>query len=242
MIKLTPKQQEVIDSPARVKLVMGGMRSGKTALAIMAAWDMMKKGYRKVLFLVPSDKYVRCAEREIREILPIESLKNLEKGIAHGAEYFLIETDCGEMLISDRFIPLSYGGLVFDNATSSKHICPKLLEGPEAIYVTGHCPENMNNNFLLMWLKAYFSDDSDIRAFRLTTWENPSMNPKEMEWGERLSSKMGESNYNQQYLCIPDFTDYIEQNPMPDYLMGRELNFKEPRGKYEFNRHHLGKW
>jgi hypothetical protein len=246
MINLTEKQQEIIHNPARVKLVMGGQRSGKTVLAITNMWEEMKRSasYPRVLFLTPADRFQKLAVREIMSILPIEEIISKELHQDTDGGFFLIKTTRGEIFVSDHFICMSYDGIVFDNATSSKYLSPEILERRESLYLTGHCPDDMNNAFFLMWLKAYFADNPDVKAFHLNTWNNPAMLDIKNEREENLREKMGKQRYNRSYLCIPDFLDCVEPKPniwtKREYL-NRTINLIE-RDEVKFDRRYLGKW
>jgi hypothetical protein len=243
MIKLTEKQQEIIDSPARVKLVMGGHRSGKTILAIMAAWDILTKStsHPRALFLIPGDRYQRHVVEEIRRLLYGDIISVSKEQANIGNPFVLIRTNHGDIFVSDHFIHDSFDGTIFDNATSNNYLTPEILESRERLYFTGHCPDDMNNAFFLMWLKAYFSNNSDIKAFHLNTLDNPSMDEGLKERGEQLCMRMGESKYNRDYLCIPDYLDCLEPKPNGWHKDDFFISSSE-RNNAEFNRHYLGKW
>jgi hypothetical protein len=241
MIKLMEMQQEIIDSNARVKLVMGGHRSGKTTLAIMAAWNMMGKNIFRpcVLFLVPTNNMQRSTSGDLGHLLK-EHLINVKKVPDKHGGYVLFETQRGDIIVSDHFIPDPFGGYVFDNATSSKYVHPELLKKIENsfVYLTGHCPDDFNNAFFLMWLKAYFSDVPEQKAFRINSEDNPTMAKKMEEYELRLPDG---SKYNRGYMCIPDFLDCIESNSSEfnkdDFFISRT-----GRNKAEFERRYLDKW
>lgn len=202
MIQLTEKQQEIIDSPARVKLVMGGYRSGKTILAIMNLWNNMKQfnspSFRGI-FLVNSDSLVRYSSREFKRLLPAASIIDImnEQGRVS------IKTKLGKNVIAKELVSVDFDNITIDNASSNKYANPEILKACSKIYLTGHLPDDIDNPFFKWWLKEYFSETDGVSAFRITE-TFVDVHGKE----DSLISAMGINRYNRGYNAIPDYIDY----------------------------------
>jgi hypothetical protein len=202
MIQLTEKQQEIIDSPARVKLAIGGYRSGKTILAIMNLWNNMKQfnspSFRGI-FLVNSDSLVRYSLREFKRVLPAASITAIMN--EHGN--VLIKTKLGRIVIAKELVPVNFDNITIDNASSNKYANPEILKAWSKIYITGHLPDDIDNQFFKWWLKEYFSDTDGVSAFRIT---ETFMDVHGKEGG--LISVIGINRFNRGYNAIPDYVDY----------------------------------
>lgn len=202
MYQLTEKQHEIIDSSARIKLVIGGYRSGKTILAIMNMWnDMIQFGspsFRGV-FLVNSDSLVRYSLREFKRLLPSDSIID----IVQNQDKVSLKTILGEIAIAKELMPMNFDNITIDNASSNKYANPEILKTWSKVYVTGHLPDDIDNPFFKWWLKEYFSETDEVSAFRIT---ETFMNIHNKEDG--LISSMGINRYNRGYNAIPDYMDY----------------------------------
>jgi hypothetical protein len=222
MFKLTPKQQEIIDSPARTKLVMGGYRSGKTVLAIMNLWKEMKhrKNPRfRAIYLVNSDSLMAYTFREMEHLLPRTSFIN-KVNSPYG--YIELSTTFGTIYIAKKILPYRFDNITIDNASSNSYVSKELLDFKESVFVAGHLPEDTGNTFFRLWLYAYFAQFQDVAAFRLGTYENLGMDESKDKYDKRIKTKFGEARYNRNYLCIPDYLDYISEGRMPEAQWKRE--------------------
>jgi len=195
MIQLTEEQKKIINSPARVKLVMGGMRSGKTTLAIMNMWEEMKRQNNpnfKSYFLVKSDPYARNAYREIKRLLGI---------IPDSMFDFSYKTQYGTINILTNLAETNYDNITIDNASSNKYI-PDVLNNHKAkISLFGHCPDNKENAFFKVCYDAIKKTLDDTELFRIESWDNPQMNVKRDLWEAELKEKMGDARYSRDYLA-----------------------------------------
>ncbi len=208
MIELTEKQKEIINSPAKIKLVMGGERSGKTSTAILNYWEHIKKHNGNVLYLVNNGKLLRSVCREIEYLLSIQESRQVVKP----DEIEKITTDFGDIYVSTELIfNKNFEVITIDDSTSNKHakevvFIEKLLECDAYIYMTGHIPTDMDNYFFKLWLKYYFLNLSNFKSFRLSTWDNPRMANKRQEYETKLKDSLYLQRYLRQYECIPDYT------------------------------------
>jgi hypothetical protein len=92
--------------------------------------------------------------------------------------------------------------ILIDNATRNKYLA-KIYEEYKVrfvdIIVSGHCPEDETNTFYKIWNKAYANNDDDIKAFKLKTWDNPTMTDKKEEWERDLLKHMTLERYIRDY-------------------------------------------
>lgn len=210
MFKLTEKQQEIVDSNARVKLIMGGMRSGKT-ITLIACVEKAMRGLNsrgtQVLIHVPNSKHARMMVREIPYRISRDILIDVNK------ESFIISTTYGvveiqtfdDFIINGSFdIPeiekelLKFDIIAIDNSTSSS-LFETIINAPcNDIIAVGHCPEDENNAFYKSWTFAHF-DIVDTEAFKMGTWDNPSMVDKKEEHEPNLIKSMELERYIRDY-------------------------------------------
>ncbi len=205
MLQLTPKQQKIVKSPARVKFIMGGVRSGKTITSLLALLEEMKRtnnpNTKAVIYEITCN-FLRQIYRDIKALhesgyIQINEIQHMGCGYYISTPYGTIDIklydeDDGEYDIS--FMDAATRNKYF-NDIYYKNILSKLI-------ISGHCPKDTENPFYKMWLDAYKSDIPDIKAFRLGTWDNPAMADKKDDWENRLIAKMGLENYFREYYAI----------------------------------------
>jgi hypothetical protein len=222
MIQLTSKQQHIIDSPARIKIVMGGYRSGKTTLAIMNLWEEMKRQntpHFRAIYLVNSDNLMAYTVREIEFLLPkIVLIKKISS--PHG--YVSFETKLGTICISKKFLPYDFDNITIDNASSNSYVSKDLLNTSKNVLVAGHLPEDMDNTFFKLWLYTYFAEIPDVAAFRLGP-QDIDKDKNNKEFRERF----GATRYNRNYLCIPDYLEDTNEQQWKREYLGRFVDTVE---------------
>lgn len=227
MFKLTKQQQEIINSPARVKLVMGGHRSGKTTLAIMSVWEEMKRRKNprfRAIYLVNSDSLMAYTFREMEHLLPKSSfISKVNSSYGH----IELNTIFGTIYIAKEIPPYGFDNITIDNASSNSYVGRELIDSRESVFVAGHLPEDTSNTFFRLWLYAYFAQFQDVAAFRLGTYENPSMEESKDKYDKRIRAKFGEARYNRDYLCIPDYLDYMPESQWKREYLGRFVDAVE---------------
>lgn len=213
MIKLTKQQQEIVDNPARIKIVMGGYRSGKTTLAIMNLWEEMKRRKNprfRAIYLVNSDSLMAYTFREMEYLSPKSFLIS-----KINSPYGHIELNAifGTIYIAKKILPYGFDNITIDNASSNSYVSKELLNSMESVFVAGHLPEDTGNTFFRLWLYAYFAQPQDVAAFRFGTYENPEMGERKDKYDKEIRAKFGEARYNRDYLCIPDYLEEIHESP-----------------------------
>lgn len=213
MLRLSEKQQEIIDSNARIKLIMGGVRSGKTATLIVCVEKAMRElGSRdtKALIHVPSERLKRQLFRELKyqiskDIVYEFNLTDMTVTTTYGTieiETFndFLTKDGFDILEIEREL-LKYDIVANDSSTSSS-LFETITNTPcDNIIAAGHCPMDKENNFYKSWFSSYYGDIPDTKAFRISTWDNPAMAPKREKFENQLISSMGLNKYTIQYLA-----------------------------------------
>jgi hypothetical protein len=222
MFKLTKQQQEIINSPARVKIVMGGYRSGKTALAIMNIWEEMKRQntpHFRAVYLVNSDNLMAYTIKEMEQLLPkIVFIKKISS--PHG--YVSFETKLGIICISKKFLPYDFDNITIDNASSNTYVNKDLLDARENVFIAGHLPEDTDNVFFKLWLYAYFAEIPDVATFRLSP-----LDEDKNKYDKELRARFGITRYNRNYLCIPDYLEEMHESPWKREYIGRFVDAVE---------------
>ncbi len=217
MFNLTKKQQEIVDSNARIKLIMGGMRSGKTTIllaSIERAMRELNSRGTQVLIHVPNIKYAQMMIRDIPHRISRDILIDIDKkNLIISTTYGVIEIETfnkeeygfeqiGKEISRNLFAIgkelLKFDIIATDNSTSLS-LFDLIINTPcNDIIAAGHCPEDKNNAFYKTWLSAYYNDIPDTKAFKLTTWNNPVMDDKR-EYEPRLIKSMGLEKYVRNY-------------------------------------------
>lgn len=204
MFKLTEKQQEIVDSNARIKLVMGANRSGKTITAILNMWEQMKKENNlsfKGIYLIRSMPVLKMVVRQIKKIIPLESILS----VTSKEDYSIVHTTYGEIYVSTRLIDLDFENKTIDEATNNKYVDSTEFWrrlNDSKFYISGHFPSDINNAFFKLWLKGYFSNNPDMKSFRIA---DTNCNISDPENKRKLIESMGKNRYNREYLAIPDY-------------------------------------
>lgn len=200
MFKLSEKQQEIVDSNARIKLVMGGMRSGKTLVTIKALEREMKrlnsKETRIVIYELPGS-HSRVLMSEIKKLMR-DLIYTVSK------EEMIIVTTYGTIEIKEYTdVELeNYDIVIIDAATRNKYIeeiIRKQNNGITKFIITGHCPEDENNYFYTLWCSAFYGYVKDTEAFKLRTWDNPAMARRKEEWEKQIMPSVGLERYVRDY-------------------------------------------
>ncbi len=238
MFELTEKQKEIISSRARIKLVMGGMRSGKTSTALLNLEEIIKRNNGDALYLVNSENISRCIQRKIKEHFSVISYKILgsDKTVRFKTKYgnIYVSTDYESHYITN----IDFRVITMDNSTSNKFFNEHfrslnddeylINEIDTSMYLTGHIPEDKENNFYKLWIKYCFIDNANCKSFRISTWDNPSMSDKKEDYKRKLISSLGLQKYLRQYECVPDYTEpYVAREYLNDLLKSSQISLED---------------
>lgn len=212
MFQLTEKQREIIKSNAKIKLIMGGMRSGKTVALLGCVGKAMKQlnsETTKILIHVPGGEKNRSQLfREIqnqisKEIIvrcyPVDMIIETIYGTIEVDTFgdAIIKSDVGISEIEKELA--KYDIIAADNSTSSS-LFGMILNAPcDHIIMAGHCPENRYNPFYKTWCVANCCNIADTEAFHMNTWDNPDMIDRKEKYESKLINSMGFKKYAKDY-------------------------------------------
>lgn len=212
MFQLTEKQREIIKSNAKIKLIMGGMRSGKTVALLGCVGKAMKQlnsETTKILIHVPGGEKNRSQLfREIqnqisKEIIvrcyPVDMIIETIYGTIEVDTFgdAIIKSDVGISEIEKELAKCDI--IAADNSTSSS-LFGMILNAPcDHIIMAGHCPENRYNPFYKTWCVANCCNIADTEAFHMNTWDNPDMIDRKEKYESKLINSMGFKKYAKDY-------------------------------------------
>lgn len=201
MLTLTKWQQEAIESNARIKLIMGAERSGKTTTLIKALEREMKKlnsRETRVVIFEFKGSFARMIMREISW-----QLKDIIYSI--NKTQMVIETTYGVIEIRDYEEGICPPDIVaVDTATRFNNLDEiiKLYGGiARSFIIAGHCPKDINNYFYKAWASSYYGEITGAKAFKLKAWDNPALAHKREELEKELLPVMGLERYVRDYFA-----------------------------------------
>lgn len=192
--KLLPWQIEVWQDPARFKVIAAGRRCGKSNFAIkrtLVAALQAPKG-SAVLYLAPTLAQARQIAYDAlldqgKDFIKGSNVNQLDITLNSGVK---IHIRSGENPDSLRGLKLSFA--VIDEAAFikpdvwSRIVRPALadLKG-EAVFIS--TPEG-RNYFYDMYVLGQSGEDPEWRSWHLTTYDNPTIDPAEIEAAKRTLS------------------------------------------------------
>lgn len=202
MFKLTKQQQEAVGSNARIKLIMGAQRSGKTLTTIKSLKKEMKKLNSKETKIVVYELPGNHSKILMNEI--VELMRDLVYSISK--KRMVIVTTCGTIEIKEyENGDEGYDIVVIDAATRNKYIEEIINEQDNGItkfIIAGHCPEDESNYFYRLWNSAFYGHIEDTKAFKLKTWDNPAMLRRKNEWEKQVMNSMSIERYIRDYYAV----------------------------------------
>lgn len=210
MFRLSENQQKIVDSDARIKLIMGAHRSGKTTVLLSCLLNEMKKLNSKDTKIVVYEIDIRYARLMMREI------KRYFGDIIYtiNSSEMVFETTYGVIEIlkldTSEAIPINYDIVVMDGASRNKYLdeilyrysCYCNENGLAKLIIAGHCPEDTNNAFYKQWCTAFYSVVKDTEAFKLKTWDNFALALQKEELEKEMLSHMSLERYIRDYYAV----------------------------------------
>lgn len=207
MLNPHPKQEEVIKSNARFKIIRAGRRSGKSTLEIEEmAFTAVSGKNRNVFYIAPTQKQARSI---IWEALKSRLGKIGEANEAR-LEYKVPTVDKGHSIIyvsgwenRENFRGMKADLIVFDELDTMKDFFigwqeifrPALTDtGGHATFIGTPKKENPN----LRRLEKIAETDKDYQAFHFTTADNPYIVPDEII---KAKSEIDYDTFKQEYLA-----------------------------------------
>lgn len=205
------KQNEVILSDARYKIIRAGRRSGKSTLEIEEmAFTAVSGKSRNIFYICPTQKQSRAI---IWEALK-ERLAKIGEPNESRLEYKVPTVDKGYSTIfvagwenRENFRGMKADLIVFDEVDTMKDFFIGWQEifRPALTDVGGHAtfigtPKKENPN--LRRLEKQAEKDNDYEAFHFTTSDNPYIPPEEID---KAKSELDYDTYRQEFLA-----EYVE--------------------------------
>lgn len=242
-IKLLPWQQEVWSSPARFKVVAAGRRTGKTRLA---AWTLVvnalqaKKGH--VFYVAPTQGAARdILWKELLELAhPVVTgshVNNMQITLINGATISLKGADRPETM---RGVSLKY--VVIDEYATIKPDVWELILRPALSDQKGGAlfigtPAG-RSHFYDLYKYAELGDDHEWAAWHFTSYDNPLIDPNEIEAAKRSMSSYA---FRQEYMASfeaqgseifkEEWIKYGEEPELGDYYIAIDLAGFQEVGK-----------
>lgn len=199
--ELYPLQREIIDHPAKRKVVNAGRRAGKTQMGAVAAIESMLNGHKVLLSSTSQDQadiFWSRIKAWAAPLIPF-AYKNETKRILEfnggrirvktGSDADVLRGEDADVLILDecsRLNPLAW----FEVGA------PMLADRDgTAMFIT---TPNRKNWFYLLYLKAKADQTGRYKAWNFTTMANPYLNKTALN---DLVSDMTEESYKQEILA-----------------------------------------
>lgn len=190
---LFPWQQEVYQDPTRFKVIAAGRRTGKSRLAaitmILNALDGREGG---VFYVAPTMGQARdimwgMLHDLARPVISSSHVNNLEITLINGAKIALKGSDRPDTM---RGVSLKY--LVMDEYADFKEgvweevLRPALADRKGAAMFIG-TPKG-RNKFYELYTYAKLEDDPQFKAWHFTSYDNPLIDPEEIENAKKSMS------------------------------------------------------
>ncbi len=185
-----PGQMQIVDHPARFKVVMCGRRFGKTQLGVRRACDVALAGH-PVGWFAPTYKYVLEVWRELLQRLkPVISRSNDQERRIELVTGGVIEM--WTMDTPDPGLGRKYKLAVIDEAG----IVPELLDlwqraiRPTLVDLSGHglflgTPRGRRHGFVVLFNRGNDPNEPDWASFRAKTLDNPYIPVEEVDAARR---------------------------------------------------------
>lgn len=192
---LLPWQLRVWQSPKRFKILACGRRVGKSNFAIkktIAEGIAAPKG-SAVVYVAPTQSQARqiCWDAlldEGRDVIKSAHINSMDITLVNGVKIHVRSAENPDTLrgLKLYFAVIDEAAFVKDDAIWTKIIRPALadLEG-EAILISSPSGRNW---FYDLFQYAESGVDEDWEAFHFTTYDNPTINPKEIESAKKSLS------------------------------------------------------
>lgn len=197
-----PKQNEVIDSKKRFKVVAFGRQAGKSFLAKRSALDRAINRHQRVMIVFPALSAARQHWLEICQMLkdfPVKALRQASKEIEfYGGGYLQIRSaDVPQNLRGGTFDYLVLDECAFytDGETVFWTILMPMITASGGDILLISTP-NGKNWFYRAWLKGQKADDKYWQSWRMPAWESPY---QDVELLQAIKESMPELRYREEY-------------------------------------------
>lgn len=192
-IKLLPWQQEVFNDKTRFKLVAAGRRTGKSMLArALLLVNALSETKGHVFYVAPTQGQARDimwqAMLELASpVVKTSNVNNLQIQLINGATISLKGADRPETM---RGVSIKY--LVLDEYADIRPDVWEQILRPALADQKGHAlfigTPMGRNHFYDLYKYAELSDDTDYKAWHLTSYDNPTLDPSEIDAAKKSMS------------------------------------------------------
>ena len=196
-----PAQQEVLNSPARFKVLMCGRRFGKSLISQLTALIEASKGH-KVAYITPTYLLAKSFFAELDKNLP-PTVKRNASDLTIQMNGGVIRFFTGERL--DNLRGLKFHLAIIDEASfipdledgCNNSIRPTLTDYKgKAIFLS--TPRG-KNYFYSLFMRGQ-GGDKDWESFKFSTYDNPYIDPEEINAAKR---QLPDVVFKQEYLADP---------------------------------------
>jgi predicted phage terminase large subunit-like protein len=242
-IELLPWQQEVFNDPARFKVVAAGRRTGKTRLA---AWTLILNALQtergNVFYVAPTQGQARDIIWGMllelgHSVIVSTHVNNLQIKLVNGSTISLKGSDRPETM---RGVSLAY--LVLDEWADMKPMVWEEILRPALADLKGTAlfigTPMGRNHFYDLYKMAELGDDPTYKAWHFTSYDNPLLDPAEIDHAKRTLSSYA---FRQEFMASFEARgselfkeDWVKFGPEPlvgDYYVAVDLAGFEEVGK-----------
>lgn len=185
-----PGQTQIVEHPARFKVVMCGRRFGKTQLGVRRACDVALAGH-PVGWFAPTYKYVLEVWRELLERLrPVvvrshDQDKRIELATGGVIEIWTMDGENPGLGRKYALAVIDEAGIVPDLLTIwQQALRPTLVDLKGRALFLG-TPRGRRHGFVQLFNRGMSGEDADWASFRARTLDNPYIPPEEVEQARR---------------------------------------------------------
>lgn len=228
-VELHPKQTEVFNDNHRFKVVAAGRRFGKSRLA---AWTLiieaLKSKDKDVFYVAPTFQQAKDILWGVLKELGHEVIKTVHENTAvitliNGRKIYLKGSDRPDTM---RGVGLAY--VVIDEYADMKPQVFEQILRPALSDVKGGAlfigtPKG-RNHFYELYQMAQRGEDEDWSSFHFTSFDNPLLDPKEIEAAKKSMSSF---SFRQEYLASfeaaqsdlfkDEWIQYVDSDDLPAY-------------------------
>jgi|TARA_R110000744_G_scaffold27911_5_gene67731 phage terminase large subunit-like protein len=202
-VQLLPWQQEVFSDPTRFKVIAAGRRTGKSRLA---AWLLIINGLSEkagqVFYVAPTQGQARDIMWTLllelgHGVIASSHVNNLQIKLVNGCTIALKGADRPETM---RGVSLKF--LCMDEYADMKPAVWEQILRPALADQKGHAlfigTPMGRNHFYELYNYSKLAEDEDFNGWHFTSYDNPLLDPKEIESAEKSMSRY---SFRQEFLA-----------------------------------------
>jgi phage terminase large subunit-like protein len=234
---LLPWQIEVWQAKQRFKVIVAGRRTGKSNLSIkkIIAAGLEAPAGSAVLYVGPTQAQTRqiawdAILEQGREVIKSAHVNSMDVTLVNGVKIHLRSAENPDTLrgLKLHFVVIDEAAFIKDNEIWTKVIRPALsdLKG-EAWFISSPAGRNWLYD---LYKYALEEDDPEWGAWHKTTFDNPTIDPKEIEAAQKtLSSFAFKSEFLASFdtagsdLFKEEWLKYKEEPQYGDYVIAIDL-------------------